>query len=58
LKTNGLYGIDTMDVSIGRQQEGKLFGLHFSSGTFVGVYYSLHRAKRQVAENEKIQRTM
>jgi len=47
LKANGLCGSDTMDVSVMRQFEGKIFGFRINSGTFVGIYHSLHRAKRQ-----------
>ena len=47
LKVNGLCGSDTMDVSARRQFEGKIFGFRINSGTFVGIYHSLHRAKRQ-----------
>ena len=47
LKANGLCGSDTMDVSVRRQFEAKIFGFRINSGTFVGIYHSLHRAKRQ-----------
>jgi len=47
LKANGLCSSDTMDVSVRRQFEGKIFGFRINSGTFVGIYHSLHRAKRQ-----------
>ena len=47
LKAKGLCGSDTMDVSLRRQFEGKIFGFFINSGTFVGIYPSLHRSKRQ-----------
>ena len=47
LKANGLCSIDTMDVSVRRQFKGKIFGFRINSGTFIGIYHSLHRAKRQ-----------
>ncbi len=47
MKANSLYGSDTMDVSVRRQFEGKIFGFRINSGTFVGIYHSLHRANRQ-----------
>ncbi len=47
LKANGLCGSDTMDVSVRRQFKGKIFGFFINSGTFVGIYPSLHRSKRQ-----------
>jgi len=47
MKANGLYGSDTMDVSVRRQFKGKIFGFRINPGTFVGIYHSLHRAKRQ-----------
>jgi len=47
LKANGLCGSDTMDVSVRSQFEGKIFGFRINSGTFVGIYHSLHPAKRQ-----------
>jgi hypothetical protein len=47
LKAKGLCGSDTMDVSVRRQFKGKIFGFRINSGTFVGIYLSLHRAKRQ-----------
>jgi len=47
LKANGLCGSDTMDVSVRRQFEGKIFGFRINSGTFVGIYHSFHHAKRQ-----------
>jgi len=47
LKANGLCGSDTIDVSVRRQFEAKIFGFRINSGTFVGIYHSLHRAKRQ-----------
>ena len=47
LKAKGLCSSDTMDVSVRRQFEGKIFGFRINSGTFVGIYHSLHRAKRQ-----------
>ena len=47
LKTNGLCRSDTMDVSVRRQFKGKIFGFRINSGTFVGIYHSLHLAKRQ-----------
>jgi len=46
LKVNGLCGCDTMDVSVRRQFKGKIFGFRINSGTFVGIYHSLHPAKR------------
>jgi len=47
MKANSLYGSDTMDVSVRRQFKGKILGFRINSGTFVGIYHSLHRAKRQ-----------
>ncbi len=47
LKVNSLCDSDIMDVSVGRQFEGKIFGFRIYSGTFVGIYHSLHPAKRQ-----------
>ncbi len=47
LKAKGLCSSDTMDVSVRRQFKGKIFGFRINSGTFVGTYHSLHRAKRQ-----------
>ncbi len=47
LKANGLCGSDTMNVSVRHQFKGKIFGFRINSGTFVGIYHSLHRAKRQ-----------
>ncbi len=47
MKAKGLCGSDTMDVSVRRQFKGKIFGFRINSGTFVGIYHSLHRAKRQ-----------
>ena len=47
LKVNSLCGGDTTDVSVRRQFKGKIFGFRVNSGTFVGIYHSLHRAKRQ-----------
>ena len=47
LIANGLCGSNTMDVSVRRQFEGKIFGFRINSGTFVVIYHSLHRAKRQ-----------
>jgi hypothetical protein len=47
LKATGLCSSDTMDVSVRRQFKGKIFGLSINSGTFLGVYLSLHRAKHQ-----------
>ena len=47
LKSNGLCGSYTIYVSVRRQFEGKIFGFRINSGTFVGIYHSLHRAKRQ-----------
>ncbi len=47
LKANVLFGSGTMDVSVRRQFEGKIFGFRINSGTFVGIYHSLHRAKRK-----------
>ena len=47
MKANSLYGSDTMDVSVRRQFKGKIFGFRINSGTFVGIYHSLNRAKRQ-----------
>jgi len=47
MKANSLYRSDTMDVSVRRQFKGKIFGFRINSGTFVGIYHSLHRAKRQ-----------
>jgi len=46
LKVNSLYGSDTMDVSVRRQLVGKIFGFRINPGTFVGIYHSLHPAKR------------
>ena len=46
LKANSLCGSDTMDVSVRRQFKCKIFGFRINSGTFVGIYHSLHRAKR------------
>ncbi len=46
LKANSLYGSDTMDISVRRQFKGKIFGFRINSGTFVGIYHSLHPAKR------------
>ncbi len=47
LKANSLCGSDTMDVSVRRQFEGKIFGFRINPGTFVGIYHSLHRPNRQ-----------
>ncbi len=47
MKANSLCGINTMDVSVRRQFKGKIFGFRINSGTFVGIYHSFHRAKRQ-----------
>jgi hypothetical protein len=47
MKANSLYGSDTMNVSVRRQFEGKIFGFRINPGTFVGICHSLHRAKRQ-----------
>jgi len=47
LEANSLCGSDTMDVSVRRQFKGKIFGFRINSGTFVGIYHSFHRAKRQ-----------
>jgi hypothetical protein len=47
LKAKGLCGSDNMDVSVRRQFKGKIFGFRINPGTFVGIYHSLHRAKRQ-----------
>ena len=45
-----------MDVSGRRQFKCKIFIIRISSGTFVGIYHSLHRAKRRVAAIERTQR--
>jgi len=50
LKANSLYGSDTMDVSVRRQFKGKIFGFRINSGTFVGIYHSLHRDRQSVAK--------
>ncbi len=47
LKANGLCRSHTVDVSVRRQFEAKIFGFRINHGTFVGIYHSLHRAKRQ-----------
>jgi len=47
LNANGLYDIDAICVSVRRQFKGKIFGFRINPGTFVGIYHSLHRAKRQ-----------
>ncbi len=46
LNANGLYDSDAICVCVRRQFEGKIFGFRINSGTFVGIYHSLHRAKR------------
>ena len=47
LKAKGLCGSNTIDVSVRRQFAGKIFGFRINPGTFVGIYHSLHRDKRQ-----------
>ena len=47
LEVNGSCCSETMDVCVSRQFEGKFIGLHINSETFVLIYHSLHRAKRQ-----------
>jgi hypothetical protein len=37
LEANSLCSSDTMDVSVRRQFEGKIFGFRINSGTFVGI---------------------
>jgi len=47
LEANGLCSSDTINVSVRRQFEGKIFGFRINSLTFVGIYHGLHPAKRQ-----------